>query len=189
VDRRVGRTLTGAEGTSGPRFQVAILTVSDRCAQGEVEDRSGPALADRVTRDLPGDVVRTACVPDEVGAISALLRQWALDDPRPHLLLTTGGTGFAVRDVTPEATLAVLERRAPGLQECIRAQGAEATPFAYLSRGEAGTLAGTLIVNLPGSPKGAMESFEAVLPLLPHALRLMRDARDPHPPSPPDPRV
>lgn len=166
-------------------FQVAILTVSDRCARGEGRDRSGPALAARVVEKLTGEVVATDCVPDEVVRIEACLRRWALDAPRPHLVLTTGGTGFTRRDVTPEATLAVVERRAAGLQEWIRARGAEKTPFAYLSRGEAGTLGETLIVNLPGSLKGATESFDALLPLLPHALRLLRDPGEAHPTSGP----
>jgi molybdenum cofactor synthesis domain-containing protein len=174
--------MSKAEGDGIP-FQVAILTVSDRCARGEGEDLSGPALAERVVEALDGEVAARDCIPDEEEVIAERLRSWALEAPRPHLILTTGGTGFAPRDVTPEATLAVLERRAPGLGEWIRARGAEKTPFAYLSRGEAGTVGATLVVNLPGSLRGAIESFDVLLPLLPHALRLLRDPGDAHPPA------
>jgi molybdenum cofactor synthesis domain-containing protein len=169
------------ERPGGAPFRVAVLTVSDRCARGEAEDRSGDALAAGVEGALGGEVVARDCLPDEADRIRGRLRSWALESPRPDLILTTGGTGFAARDVTPEATLSVLERRAPGLAEWIRARGGEKTPFAYLSRGEAGTLGATLIVNLPGSPRGAVESFDALLPLLPHALGLLRDPGDPHP--------
>lgn len=156
------------------RLRAAVLTVSDRCARGEAEDRSGPALAARLADALGADVVARACVPDERATVAATLRAWALEAPRPDLVLTTGGTGLSPRDVTPEATLDVLERRHAGLMELVRARCGEHTPRAYLSRGEAGTLGGTLIVNLPGSERGAVESFDAIAELLPHALRILR---------------
>jgi molybdenum cofactor synthesis domain-containing protein len=154
--------------------RVAVLTVSDRVSRGEGEDRSGPALETRVREVLDAEVVARACVPDEVSRIAEALTRWALQDPRPDLILTTGGTGLGPRDVTPEATLSVLERRHGGLMELVRARGGQITPRAYLSRGEAGTLGATLIVNLPGSVRGATESFDAVAELLPHALDLVR---------------
>lgn len=155
-------------------IRIAILTVSDRCARGETTDTSGPALADIARRELHAEVVATACVPDEREQLAGQLRCWALEDPRPDLILTTGGTGLAPRDVTPEATLDVLERRHAGLMELIRRRCYEKTPRAYLSRGEVGTLGRTLIINLPGSQRGATESLEALLDILPHAIETLR---------------
>ena len=153
---------------------VAILTVSDRCSRGEATDTSGPALADLATRRLEAQVVATACVPDEQNVIAACLQQWATQTPRPDLILTTGGTGLAPRDVTPEATLAVVERRHSGLMELARLRCYAKTPRAFLSRGEAGTIANTLVINLPGSPRGATENLEALLDILPHAIETLR---------------
>ncbi len=155
-------------------LRAAILTVSDRCSVGETVDTSGPALAEIVTRRLGGRIAAAACLPDNRAPLAAQLRRWALEDPRPDLILTTGGTGLAPRDVTPEATLDVLERRHHGLMELIRRRCYEKTPRAYLSRGEAGTLGRTLIVNLPGSERGATESLEALLDVLPHAIETLR---------------
>jgi len=160
-------------------IRIAILTVSDRCARGETTDTSGPALADLARAQLNADVVATACLPDERSQLGDRLRHWALHDPRPDLILTTGGTGLAPRDVTPEATLDVLERRHAGLMELIRLRCYQKTPRAYLSRGEAGTLGQTLILNLPGSQRGATESLEALLDILPHAIETLRgEVRD-----------
>jgi len=150
---------------------VAILTVSDRSARGERRDRSGPALAEAVAR-AGFRVSSQHVVPDEQGAIEATLRSLA-DRDDVHVVLTTGGTGLAPRDVTPEATLAVIDRRVPGLAEAMRAEGLAVTPHAMLSRAEAGVRGRCLIINLPGSPKGAVECFEAVAPALDHAVELL----------------
>jgi len=153
---------------------VAILTVSDRCARGETEDLSGPALQAMVESQLAGQVVIADCVPDEPDAIAAALVRWATDGPKPDLLLTTGGTGLAPRDHTPEATRRVLERPHPGLLELARMRCYAITPRTYLSRGEAGTIGRTLVINLPGSPRGATEMLAALIDILPHAIQTLR---------------
>lgn len=159
-------------------MRVGILTVSDRSARGDREDLSGPALARQVSERLAGAVVaQTAIVPDERDEIAATLRQWA-DEFGLELILTTGGTGVAPRDVTPEATLAVVERLTPGLAEAMRAESLRVTPHAMLSRGVAGIRGRTLIVNLPGSPKGAVENLLTILSVLPHAVELLQEDPD-----------
>jgi len=150
-----------------------VITVSDRCFAGTRPDASGPAVR-RILADA-GAECTAVTVPDEVGEISAALRVAAANC---SLVVTTGGTGLALRDVTPEATLAVCERQAPGLAELIRADGAKQTPFAALSRGVCGTLGASLVINLPGSPAGAERSLRAVLPLLRHALDLLAGATE-----------
>lgn len=163
--------------TLGP---VAVVTVSDRSARGERPDATGPALVAAVTA-AGGEVVATVVIPDEAARISAELARLA-DERHAGLVLTAGGTGFAARDVTPEATLAVLEREARGLAEHVRAAGVATTRFAILSRGVAGIRGSTLIINLPGSPRGAVEAFEALRPVLPHALAVLAGrAGDEHP--------
>lgn len=158
------------------QVRLGVLTVSDRSARGEREDLGGPAVAQAALAGIPGAVViARAVVPDERGQIAAQLRTWA-DDLGLDLILTTGGTGFAPRDVTPEATLAVVERLAPGLAEVMRAASLRVTPHAMLSRAVAGIRGRTLIINLPGSPKGAVENLATVLPVLPHAIELLREA-------------
>ncbi len=152
-------------------MKVGILTVSDKGARGEREDRSGPAVREMVEA-AGGEVVRTGLVPDEPDRIREALVAWS--DEGLDLVLTTGGTGFGPRDVTPEATRAVIEREAPGLAEAMRRAGAERTPTAILSRAVAGIRKSTLIVNLPGSEKGARESLEAVLPALGHGVEILR---------------
>ncbi len=154
-------------------FRVGILTVSDRVSRGETTDESGVILARLVQEKLGWEIGRRAVVPDEREAIAAVLRSWA-DEEDLALILTTGGTGFAPRDVTPEATLDVIERAAPGLVEAMRQAGVEVTPHAMLSRAVAGIRGRTLIVNLSGSPKAVQEQFAVIAPALPHALRLLR---------------
>jgi molybdopterin adenylyltransferase len=157
-------------------ISVGILTVSDRSARGERADASGPALAQAVSERLPGAVVAaTSIVPDDQAAISSALVEWS-DRQQLDLILTTGGTGFARRDVTPEATRAVLHREAPGLAEAMRAASLQITPHAMLSRAVTGIRGRTLIINLPGSPKGALENLATLLPVLPHAIELLREA-------------
>ena len=159
-------------------IRVAILTVSDRSARGERPDASGPALVQAVRDGLPqATVVETGLVADEAGRISAQLVHWA-DDLRLDLILTTGGTGFAPRDVTPEATRAIIEREAPGLAEAMRAASLRVTPHAMLSRAVAGMRGRCLIVNLPGSPRAAVENLATLLPVLPHALQLLGESPD-----------
>ncbi|MCX7671183.1 MAG: MogA/MoaB family molybdenum cofactor biosynthesis protein [Anaerolineae bacterium] len=157
-------------------IRVGILTVSDRSARGERADLSGPALAQAVTGQLAGaEVVVVGIVPDEPDEIAAWLKAGA-DELGLDLILTTGGTGFAPRDVTPEATRRVIEREAPGLAEAMRAASLRVTPHAMLSRAVAGMRGRTLIVNLPGSPKAAVENLMTILPVLPHAVELLREA-------------
>jgi molybdopterin adenylyltransferase len=154
-------------------LRFGILTVSDRSARGERADLSGPALAEAVA-EQGWAVVRQAIVPDEMDQIQERLRAWC-DDGEIDVLLTTGGTGFAPRDVTPEATLAVIQRQAPGLGEAMRAASLSVTPHAMLSRATSGIRHHTLIVNLPGSPKAALENYQVILPVLAHAVQLLRE--------------
>jgi len=159
-------------------IRVAILTVSDRAARGEAEDHSGPAIARIVQEELQAGVVQRAIVPDEQAQIEARLIVWA-DSGQVDLILTTGGTGFALRDVTPEATQAVIDRPAPGIAEAMRAVSLAVTPHAMLSRAAAGIRGRTLIVNLPGSPKAVRENLAVILPVLPHAVELLQQGSQP----------
>ncbi len=152
-------------------LRFGILTLSDRSAKGERADLSGPILADLV-RAQGWMVVRQAILPDEEASIRSVLTEWA-ENGEIDVILTTGGTGFAPRDVTPEATRRVIEREAPGLVEAMRAESLKKTPHAMLSRSAAGIRGRTLIVNLPGSPKGALENLQTILPVLPHAVQLL----------------
>ena len=154
-------------------LRVAILTVSDRSSRGERPDRSGPALVEAVTSN-GWQVVSTEIVPDETVAIQACLLEWSKADVI-DLVLTTGGTGFAPRDITPEATQAVIERAAPGLAEAMRAESLKITSHAMLSRGIAGIRGRTLIINLPGSPKAAVENLATIQSVLPHAIELLQE--------------
>jgi len=153
-------------------MRVAILTVSDSAAAGEQADLSGPALRALVT-SAGGTVVRADIVPDDPEAIAAWLREVA-DEGHVDLALTSGGTGLAPRDVTPEATKGILDREAPGIAEAIRAAGLAKTPRAMLSRGVAGLRGRTLIINLSGSPKAVAEQWAAIAPVLDHALETAR---------------
>jgi molybdenum cofactor synthesis domain-containing protein len=155
-------------GDASPRRTALVLTASDRSAAATRDDASGDALQARL--EALGFAVERRVVADDRGAIGAALVEAAASHP---LVLTTGGTGLTPRDVTPQATAAILDYEVPGIAEAIRAEGRRSTPFAALSRGVVGVRAGSLIVNLPGSPKGAVESFEVVVPLLDHALETL----------------
>jgi len=154
-------------------MRFAILTVSDRSARGERPDASGPALVQALR--APGwQVVPQAILPAALARLRQQLAEWA-DSGTVDVILTTGGTGFAPRDVTPEATLAVVERLAPGLAEAMRQASLQVTPHGMLSRATAGMRRHTLIVNLPGSPKAAVENLHVIVPVLPHAVQLLQD--------------
>jgi molybdopterin adenylyltransferase len=152
-------------------IRFGILTLSDRSAKGERADASGPALVE-IIQQHNWSVVKQAILPDDESAICAMLMEWA-DGGGADVILTTGGTGFSQRDITPEATRAIIQREAPGLAETMRAESLKKTPHAMLSRAVAGIRGHTLIVNLPGSPKGAVENLQTILPVLPHAVQLL----------------
>jgi len=155
-------------------LRFGILTVSDRSSRGERPDASGPSLEAAVIAQ-GWSVATKAVVPDDRIAIQDTLAGWA-DSGEVDVILTTGGTGFSPRDVTPKATQATVERLAPGIAEAMRLASLKVTPHAMLSRAIAGIRARVLIVNLPGSPKGAVENFQVVMPVLPHAVELLQEA-------------
>ncbi len=161
-------------------IRAAVLTVSDRCSRGEAIDRSGPALVELLQTKLQATVVATRCIPDDHSLLVASFREWS----RPHdgsgdgcgidLIVSTGGTGLAPRDVTPEAARRVFEREHPGLMELARMRCYTKTPLTYLARGVAGTIGRTLILTLPGSERGATEMLDALVDVLPHAIASLR---------------
>jgi len=154
-------------------LRFGILTSSDRSSRGERPDLSGPGLADLVTAQ-GWTVVHTAIVPDDLEALRKTLSAWA-DSGEMDIILTTGGTGLAPRDVIPEATNLVIDRQAPGLAEAMRQESRKVTPHAMLSRAMAGMRGKVLIINLPGSPKAALENLQVVLPVLNHAVELLKE--------------
>ena len=165
---------------SPERVRVGVLTVSDRSARGEREDVSGTRVVEWC-ENQGHDVESRAIVPDERDAIAGAHAGWV--DDGVDLIVTTGGTGVAPRDVTPEATLSVIEREVPGIQEEMRRRGLAATPYSILSRGVAGIRGRTLIVNLPGSPGGVVDGLAVLGPLVEHAVALIRDRETPHRPK------
>ena len=153
-------------------MRVGILTISDRAARGEYVDLSGPALREVIEKYFDDEVELAAIVPDDKRKIAATLRKWC-DREELDLILTTGGTGFAPRDVTPEATRAVIEKETPGLVHAMIADSLKKTPHAMLTRMVAGIRGNTLIINLPGSPSAATENLQVILTTLPHAIELL----------------
>ena len=151
--------------------RVGILTVSDRAAAGTYTDESGPLATAIIAGQTAWQVERQDIIPDDYETITRTLRDWC--DAGLDLVLTTGGTGFAPRDVTPEATRAVIEREAPGIAEALRAESLKVTRHAMLSRAAAGMRGATLIINLPGNPKAVRENLDVLRPVLPHALDLL----------------
>ena len=159
-------------------MRVGVLTLSDKGSRGERTDTSGPAVGE-VLRPIGARVERYELLPDDLEGIAAALTAWA-DSGSLDLIVTTGGTGFSPRDVTPEATLRVVERLAPGIAELMRAEGLRHTPMAALSRAVCGIRGRTLIVNLPGSEKGVRENLSVLLPILPHAVETLRGVAGDH---------
>ena len=157
-------------------YRIGVLTLSDKGAQGQRADESGPLVGEMLAG--VGKVTHVAILPDDIASIVSLLTDWS-DREHLDLIVTTGGTGLTPRDVTPQATLQVLDYEIPGMAEVMRMQSLSKTPHAMLSRAVVGVRRGTMIINLPGSPKGARENLQAVLPALPHALaKLAGDPSD-----------
>ena len=154
-------------------MRIGILTISDRSARGERLDLSGPAIEELIS-ERGWSVNRVEIIPDELPLLIDTLATWA-DSGEFDIILTTGGTGFSPRDITPEATIKVVHREAPGLAEAMRAASLNLTPHAMMSRARAGIRGRTLIVNLPGSPRGAVENLNVVLPIFEHAAALLSD--------------
>ena len=152
-------------------MKIGLLTISDRGAKGQYEDRSGPLMAQIMTANTPWSITHRAIIPDDFDTVVRTLVNWS--EQGLALILTSGGTGFAPSDITPEATEAVVERKAPGIAEGLRAESLKITRHAMLSRGIAGIRHRTLIINLPGNPKAVRENLEVLLPILPHALDLL----------------
>lgn len=167
-------------------IKAAVVTISDRSSRGERQDSSGPLLRQLLV-EAGTQVIAAHLIPDEADQISALLTRLA-DDDGVDLVITTGGTGPAPRDVTPEATRAIIEREMPGLAEMLRWDGYRHTPFAVLSRGVAGIRGCTLIINLPGNPRAVREGMEALRPLLPTIVALIKDEMPPDGPCAPQPQ-
>ena len=182
------RVVEKTGGKSGPAAKsrafaprVAVLAVSDSRSAGDAEDRATPALVEAAQQLLGAVVVDSALVPDERSEIAKKLLAWVNADDAPHLVLTTGGTGVGPRDVTPEATREVIHRPHPGLLELARARCLPGKPHAFLSRAAAGVAGQTLVVNLPGSPRGAVDTLRLMADVLPHALETLAGAGDDHP--------
>lgn len=154
-------------------IRVGIITISDRSWNGERADLSGPALETLINK-TDWEVAAKALLPDQIDLIRDKLIEWS-DDKALDIILTTGGTGFSPRDITPEATLAVLDRQAPGLAEVMRASSLKLTPNAMLSRAVTGIRGSTVIINLPGNPKAAVENLQAIIDVLPHAIQLLHN--------------
>jgi molybdopterin adenylyltransferase len=152
-------------------IRAVVITASDACSRGEREDASGAALVQLLT-ELKAEIISTKILSDDLDQLIDTLTEYA-DRDDVNLILTTGGTGLGPRDNTPEATQRVIEREAPGIAEAIRSESLKTTPMAMLSRGVCGVRSGTLIVNLPGSPKAVKETFAVIAPVLPHALNLI----------------
>jgi molybdenum cofactor synthesis domain-containing protein len=155
-------------------MKVGILIISDRGARGEYEDRSGPVMAEMLAGQTGWQLSHRAIIPDDFETIVKTLTDWS--DAGVNLILTSGGTGFSPRDITPEATRRVIERETPGLVEAVRAESLKITRHAMLSRAVAGIRGQTLIINMPGNPKAVRENLDILLPILPHALELLTEA-------------
>jgi molybdopterin adenylyltransferase len=154
-----------------PQIHAVVITASDACSRGEREDKSGELLVELLT-EVGARIVAKEILSDDLEPLADKLREYA-DRPDVNLIVTTGGTGFGLRDNTPEATLRVIERAAPGLSEAMRIETLKNTPMAMISRGVSGIRSAALIVNLPGSPKAVRESFEVIKPVLDHVINLM----------------
>ena len=165
-----------------PPIRAAVLTSSDRCAAGQATDESGPAIAAFLRDGLSANVITAECVPDDGDLLENMFRTWSEPSAGIDLIVSSGGTGLSPRDVTPEAAMRVIDRPHPGIMELARARTGALHSRAYLSRGVAGAANGTLIVTLPGSPRGAIEQLRAIAELLPHAVELLRGAEGPHAP-------
>jgi molybdopterin adenylyltransferase len=157
---------------NGTMINIGILTISDKGSRGQRQDLSAGVIRDIVTR-LPGSVVKYEIVPDEADIIAGRISDWA-DGGGVDIILTTGGTGLSERDVTPEATLSVIDKEVPGIAEAMRLKSLEKTPTAILSRAVAGLRGKCLVINLPGSPRAVRECLEVVLPAIPHAMEIIK---------------